>query len=157
MVNDVWGLQRAPEIAALAAHHGAELVLMFNQQGHEFDGDVVRGVAERLRESVAVARGAGVSAARILIDPGIGFGKTADQDLVVVQRLSELRELGYPILIGPSRKSFLGRLFGQDMTLRPWGTAAVVTASVLRGVDVVRVHDVPEMVAVAEVASALRG
>jgi dihydropteroate synthase len=97
-----------------------------------------------------------VAAERIVVDPGIGFGKTAEQNLVVLRRLGELRELGQPILVGVSRKSYLGRLFGQDMPMRAWGTAAAVTASILRGADIVRVHDVPEMVAVVRVAEALR-
>jgi dihydropteroate synthase len=105
---------------------------------------------------VAQALEAGVAAERIVVDPGIGFGKTAEQNLVVLRRLGELRELARPILVGVSRKSYLGRLFGQDMSMRAWGTAAAVTASILRGADIVRVHDVPEMVAVVRVAEALR-
>jgi dihydropteroate synthase len=97
-----------------------------------------------------------VLAERVIVDPGIGFGKTADQNLVVLRRLDELLELGQPVLVGASRKSFLGRLFGQEMETRVWGTAAVVAAAVLRGAAWVRVHDVPEMAAVARVAEGLR-
>jgi dihydropteroate synthase len=93
---------------------------------------------------------------RLIVDPGIGFGKTAEQNLVLLQRLEELTELGHPVLVGASRKSFLGRLFGQEMGTRIWGTAAVVAAAVLRGAVWVRVHDVPEMTAVARVAEGLR-
>ena len=93
---------------------------------------------------------------RLVVDPGIGFGKTPEHNLLILRRLDELLELGYPILIGPSRKSFLGRLFGQEMQIRPWGTAAAVTAAILRGAAIVRVHDLPEMLAVVQVAEALR-
>jgi dihydropteroate synthase len=156
MINDVWGLQRSPAIALLAARHDAELALMFNQDGHAFEGDVVEGVLARLRAAADAAMAAGVPSERILVDPGIGFGKTAEQDLVVYRRFGELRKLGHRILVGPSKKSHLGRLFGQDMPARAWGTAAAVTACVLRGADVVRVHDVAEMKAVVDVAAALR-
>jgi dihydropteroate synthase len=113
-------------------------------------------VKRGLRASADVALEAGVPPERLIVDPGIGFGKTPAHNLVVLRRLGELGELGYPILIGPSRKSFLGRLFGQDMPIRPWGTAAAVTAAILRGADIVRVHDLPEMMAVIQVAEALR-
>jgi dihydropteroate synthase len=156
IVNDIWGLRRSPGIARLAAERDLGLVLMHNQDGTEYPGDLVAAVKAGLAESVAVALEAGVAAERIVVDPGIGFGKTAEQNLVVLRRLGELRELGQPILVGVSRKSYLGRLFGQDMPMRAWGTAAAVTASILRGADMVRVHDVPEMVAVVRVAEALR-
>ena len=156
IVNDVWGLQRDPGIARLAAERGLGLVLMHNQEGHRYEGDLVQAVKEGLRRSVALALEAGVPGERVIVDPGIGFGKTAEQNLSVLQRLEELLELGHTVLVGPSRKSFLGRLFGQEMGMRAWGTAAVVTAAVLRGAGVVRVHDVPEMVAVVRVAEALR-
>jgi dihydropteroate synthase len=156
IVNDVWGLQRSPGIARLAASRGLGLVLMHNQEGTEYVGDLLAAVRDRLAGSVRVAVAAGVAPERIVVDPGIGFGKTAEQNLVVLRRLDELRALGHPILVGASRKSFLGRLFGQEMAVRAWGTAAAVTAAILRGADIVRVHDVPEMLAVARVAEALR-
>jgi dihydropteroate synthase len=156
IVNDVWGLSRSPGIAELAARRGLGLVLMHNQQGTEYEGDLVLAVKRWLARAAGRAVAAGVPAARVAIDPGIGFGKTAEQNVTILRRLDELRDLGYPILVGPSRKSFLGRLFGQEMPMRVWGTAAAVTAAILRGADVIRVHDVPEMVAVARVAEALR-
>lgn len=156
IVNDIWALQRSPGIARLAAERGLGLVLMHNQQGTEYPGDLMATIVSCLAQSVAAARQAGVPAERIIVDPGIGFGKTAEQNLVVLRRLGELRELGHPVLVGASRKSFLGRLFGQEMPERIWGTAAVVAVAVLRGADIVRVHDLPAMAAVARVAEALR-
>jgi len=131
-------------------------VLMHNQDGTDYAEDVMSAVKRSLRASAAVAIAAGVPPDRLVVDPGIGFGKTPEHNLVILRRLGELRELGYPILVGPSRKSFLGRLFGQEMPIRPWGTAAAVTAAILRGADIVRVHDLPEMLAVVQVAEALK-
>jgi len=156
IVNDIWGLQRSPGIARLAAERGLGLVLMHNQDGTDYAEDLMSAVKRSLRASAAVAIAAGVPAERLVVDPGIGFGKTPEHNLVILRRLDELRELGYPILVGPSRKSFLGRLFGQEMPIRPWGTAAAVTAAILRGADIVRVHDLPEMLAVVQVAEALK-
>ena len=109
-----------------------------------------------LRASVDTATAAGVPRERILIDPGIGFGKTAGQNWEVMRRLEELRELGQPVLIGTSRKSFVGKLLDLPVDARLEGTAATVTAAILRGVDVVRVHDVPEMMRVVRVADKMR-
>ena len=152
IVNDVWGLARTPVLAELAARHECALVVMHNQDGTEYPGDVMTEVKRFLRASVNAAIAAGVARERILVDPGIGFGKTADQNWEVMRRLEELRELGQPVLIGTSRKSFIGKLLDVPVTDRVEGTAATVTAAILRGADVVRVHDVREMVRVVRVA-----
>ena len=156
VVNDVWGLTRSPAMAKLAARHDCALVLMHNQDGTEYAGDLMAEVKRFLRASVDVASSAGVPRERILIDPGIGFGKTADQNWEVMRRLEELRELGQPVLVGTSRKSFIGKLLDLPVTERMEGTAATVTAAVLRGADVVRVHDVREMMRVVRVADRMR-
>ena len=152
IVNDVWGLARTPALADLAARHECALVLMHNQDGTEYPGDLITEVKRFLRASVDEAVAAGVLRERILIDPGIGFGKTADQNWEVMRRLEELRELGQPVLVGTSRKSFIGKLLDLPVTDRVEGTAATVTAAILRGADVVRVHDVREMMRVVHVA-----
>ena len=156
MINDVWGLRRSPRLADLAARAGCELVVMHNQDGHQYEGDLLAAVGAGLRESLAVALAAGVPRERVIVDPGLGFGKTAQHNLEVLRRLEELAELGQPILVGPSRKSYLGRVFGQEGPDRIFGTAASVTAAVLRGADIVRVHDVRQMFQVVRVAEALR-
>ncbi|HEX6548919.1 MAG TPA: dihydropteroate synthase [Candidatus Dormibacteraeota bacterium] len=155
IVNDIWGLQRSPGIARLAAERELGLVLMHNQDGHEY-GDLVGEVAAGLGRSLAAARAAGVPRERVILDPGIGFGKTAEQNLVVLRHLDHLRRLDQPLLVGTSRKSFLGKLFGLEGEDRLWGTTATVVAAVLRGADVVRVHDVAQMFHVVQVAQALR-
>jgi dihydropteroate synthase len=152
IVNDVWGLARTPVLAELAARHDCALVVMHNQDGTEYSGDVIAEVKRFLGASVDEAVAAGVPRERILIDPGIGFGKTADQNWEVMRRLEELRQLGQPVLVGTSRKSFIGKLLDLPVTDRMEGTAATVTAAILRGADVVRVHDVREMVRVVRVA-----
>ncbi len=156
MVNDIWGLKRSPELARVAAGGRADLVLVHNQQGHEYERDLLEEIIDSLRRSVTVAEAAGVPREHLWVDPGIGFGKTATQNVEVLRRLDELQALHLPVLLAASRKGFLERLFGQPLERRIWGTAAVVTAAVLRGAAMVRVHDVAEMIDVVRVAEALR-
>ncbi len=156
ILNDVWGLSRSPALADLAARKGCALVLMHNQDGTEYEGDLMEEIKRFLRKAVDRALEAGVPRERVLVDPGIGFGKTAEQNWVVMRRLVELRELGQPVLVGTSRKSFIGKLLDLPVTERLEGTSATVAAAVLRGADVVRVHDVREMTRVARVADHMR-
>jgi dihydropteroate synthase len=155
IVNDIWGLQRSPGLAALAAERGLGLVLMHNQRGTAY-GDLMADVTASLGRSLAAALAAGVPRERVILDPGIGFGKTSEQGVEVLRRFAELTGLGQPLLVGPSRKSYLGRIFGQPPGDRLAGTIASVTAAVLRGADIVRVHDVAEVVRAVRVAEALR-
>jgi dihydropteroate synthase len=156
ILNDVWGLTRSPALADLAAKHGCALVLMHNQDGTDYAGDIMSEIKRLLSVAATRAIEAGVPRERVLIDPGIGFGKTAEHNWIVMRRLEELKELGQPILIGTSRKSFIGKLLDLPVTERVEGTAATVTAAVLRGVDVVRVHDVEAMSRVVRVADHMR-
>ena len=156
ILNDIWGLTRSPGLAELAAASRCALVMMHNQDGTVYAGDLVDEIKAFLRKAIDRALKAGVPRERVLIDPGIGFGKTAEQNWVVMRRLQELRELGQPILVGTSRKSFIGKLLDLPVDQRMEGTAATVTAAVLRGADVVRVHDVREMTRVARVADHMR-
>ena len=156
ILNDVWGLTRSPALAGLAARHECALVVMHNQDGTDYAGDLMDEIKRFLRAAIDVATGAGVRRERILVDPGIGFGKTAEQNWEVMRRLHELRELGQPVLVGTSRKSFIGKLLDLPVTDRVEGTAATVTAAILRGADVVRVHDVREMMRVVRVADRMR-
>ena len=151
ILNDVWALQRSPALANLAARRGCALVLMHNQDGTEYAGDLMDEIKRALRAATGNAIAAGVPRERVLIDPGIGFGKTADHNWEVMRRLPELAELGQPILIGTSRKSFIGKLLDLPVTDRVEGTAATVAAAILLGADVVRVHDVRVMMRVAAV------
>ena len=156
ILNDIWGLTRSPEIAELAAATGCALVVMHNQDGTEYAGDLMEEVKRFLASAVRRGVEAGVPREKVMVDPGIGFGKDAEQNWVVMRRLSELKQLGQPILIGTSRKSFIGKLLDLPAGERVEGTAATVAASVLRGADIVRVHDVREMTRVARVADQMR-
>jgi dihydropteroate synthase len=156
MLNDIWGLTRSPALAELAAAKNCALVVMHNQDGTDYAHDLIDEIKRFLRSSIDRALEAGVPRERVLIDPGIGFGKTAEQNWIVMRRLTELRELGQPVLIGTSRKSFIGKLLDLPVSERVEGTAATVTAAVLRGADVVRVHDVREMARVVRTADHMR-
>ena len=156
IVNDVWALTRSPAMAELAASHGCAIVLMHNQDGTEYAGDLMHEIKRFLAAAAARAVSAGVPKEKVIVDPGIGFGKTADQNWEVMRRLEELKELGHPILIGTSRKSFIGKLLDLPVTDRLEGTAATVVAAVLRGADIVRVHDVLPMTRAVRVADRMR-
>jgi dihydropteroate synthase len=166
LLNDVSGLKSDPGIAEVAARHRVPLILMHmrgeprTMQSGRFTREVMKDVLQGLRKSVAVARKAGVAKSQIILDPGIGFGKSFAQNYELLQKLPELAKLGYPLLVGTSRKGFLGATLAQDGKAAPsedriWGTAATVTASILQGAHLVRVHDVVEMVQVARVADCL--
>jgi dihydropteroate synthase len=155
IINDVWGLRRTPELAAIAAARELGLVVMHNQEGTAYH-DLMLEVAAGLQESVEKAVRAGVPRERVIVDPGIGFGKDWSQNLTLLRRLPELKALRQPLLVGTSRKSFIGRVLDLDVNQRLEGTAATVAAAVLRGADVVRVHDVRQMVRVARMADSLR-
>jgi dihydropteroate synthase len=156
ILNDIWGLTRSPALAELAARKGCALVVMHNQEGTEYTDDLMSEITRFLRRAVDRAIKAGVPAERVMVDPGIGFGKTAEHNWEVMRRLEELRVLGQPILIGTSRKSFIGKLLDLPVSDRLEGTAATMTAAVLRGADVVRVHDVLAMTRVVRAADHMR-
>jgi len=156
IVNDIWGLTRSPEIADLAARKGCALVVMHNQDGTDYAVDLLQEIKRFLKRAADAAVEAGVPKQKVMVDPGIGFGKTAEQNWDVMKRLDELNGLGYPILVGTSRKSFIGKLLDLPADQRMEGTAATVVASVLRGADVVRVHDVLQMTRAVRVADRMR-
>ena len=156
ILNDVWGLTRSAAIADLAARHGCGLVVMHNHDGTDYEGDLMDEVKRFLSTAAARAIAAGVPAENVIVDPGIGFGKTAEQNWEVMRRFAELRELGHPILVGTSRKSFIGKLLDLPVTDRLEGTTATVVGAVLRGADIVRVHDVLQMVRAVRIADHMR-
>lgn len=166
MLNDISGLRQDPKMAEVAARFGVPLILMHmrgtprTMQRKPWAKDVVKDVSRGLRESVTIARKAGVRAPQIILDPGIGFGKSFAQNYELLAKLPALARLGYPLLVGTSRKGFLGETLAQDGKPLPtderiWGTAATVAASILQGAHIVRVHDVKEMAQVARVTDCL--
>ncbi len=170
VVNDVWGLRLDPPIADVAARAGAPVILMHNRSQREhvqidpalggryvgtaYD-DLVNDIAAELQISIDLARRAGIPDSHIILDPGIGFGKTVAQNLELLDRLGELRRLGYPLLAGPSRKSFIGYTLDLPPEQRIEGTAAAVAIAIARGADMVRVHDVQAMARVARMTDAI--
>lgn len=167
MVNDVWGLRRTEGLGALAAAYDVPIVLMHNrradatrtQLGGHFQKveyhDLMGEIVQELRESVELALQSNVKWENVIVDPGIGFGKTPQQNLVVMRRLRELKSLGRPILMGTSRKSVIGITLGVPMEERVEGTGATVAVSICNGADIVRVHDVKEMVRISRMTDAI--
>ncbi len=154
LVNDVWGLLADGAMARVIAGSGVPAILMHNQREARYD-DVALDVIAGLRRVADVARAAGIPDRNIILDPGIGFGKTADHNLELLRRLPEFHQLGYPLLLGVSRKSTIGRVLGLPAEDRVEGTAAAVALSIAGGADVVRVHEVKQMVRVARMADAI--
>ncbi len=170
MVNDVWALRADPDLATVVAKNGVPVILMHNRSnpvsvevraqlgnayiGVEYD-DLLADVQRELLDSVRLAQQAGVADDRIILDPGIGFGKTVEHNLELIRRLDEIRALGYPVLLGPSRKSFIGYTLDLPPDQRVEGTAAAVCVGITRGADIVRVHDVEYMARAAKMTDAL--
>jgi dihydropteroate synthase len=157
MLNDVWGFRHEGDgerLARLAADTGLPVVAMHNQRGREFH-DVVGDLLTGFRESLRVAREAGVAEERIIIDPGFGFGWDEKQNLEILRRLAELRVLGRPLLIGTSRKSTIGKVLDLPAEERLEGTSATVAIAIAHGADIMRVHDVKAMVRVARMTDAI--
>lgn len=161
MINDISGLRFDPEMAPLIAETGVPAVLMHikgtprDMQEAPFYEDVLREVLDVLEESMAIARNAGVREEQIIVDPGIGFGKRLQDNLDILKHLSELKVLGRPILLGTSRKSFIGGILDLPVEDRLEGTAATVCLGIMNGAHIVRVHDVREMTRVARMTDAM--
>lgn len=169
-INDIWGLRADPDMASVAARTGAPVVLMHNRLkpattelqerlGGRYVGvqyeNLIEDVKRELLESVQIARAAGVPDENLILDPGVGFGKTVEQNLELIDRLDEVCALGYPVLLGPSRKSFIGYTLNLPPDQRLEGTAAAVAIGIDRGADIVRVHDTAFMVRLARMTDAL--
>ena len=170
IINDVWSLHADPNLANIAAKHHSPVVLMHNRSswahaeikerlGGRYIGipydNLIEDVKRELLESVDIARSAGIQDENIILDPGIGFGKSVEQNLELVDRLSEIRQLGFPVLLGPSRKSFIGFTLNLPPDQRLEGTAAALAVGITRGADIVRVHDVAFMARVAHMTDAI--
>jgi dihydropteroate synthase len=169
-INDVWGLRADPRMASVVAETRVPVVLMHNRSksehiqiqanlggtylGAEYK-DLLSDVKAELMRSVELAHQAGVEDTQIILDPGIGFGKSREQNLELINRLDEIKTLGYPVLLGPSRKSFIGYTLNLSPEQRVEGTAAVCTIGIVRGADILRVHDVEAIVRTARMTDAI--
>jgi dihydropteroate synthase len=170
MINDVWGFHADPDLAGVAAKHHTPVVLMHNRSswahaeikerlGGRYVGipyeNLIEDVKRELLESVSIARSAGIPDESIILDPGIGFGKSVEQNLELIDRLAEIRSLGFPVLLGPSRKSFIGYTLNLPPDQRIEGTAAAVSVGIVRGADIIRVHDIAFMSRVTRMTDAI--
>jgi dihydropteroate synthase len=156
ILNDVWGLQRDGDMARVAAEHGVPVIVMHNRETVDPALDIMADVRAFFGRSLEIAARAGIARERIVLDPGIGFGKTAEQSITMIARLSELREFGLPLLMGLSRKRFIDSVSPSKPTERIGGSIAANVLSVLGGADIVRVHDVAETVQALRVTAAIR-
>jgi len=169
-INDIWGFKKDTDLADVVSQYNAPVILMHNRSktsavennerlGASYQGAVYSDFMEEIKndllESISIAHKAGISKENIILDPGIGFGKTVEHNLALINRLEEIKALGYPILIGPSRKSFLGAILDLPVEERLEGTAASIAVGIARGADIVRVHDVKYMARVVKVTDAL--
>ena len=154
MINDIWGLRRDSRIAQVAAEAGVPVILMSNQRDAPHP-DIMPELISDLQRVISMARQAGVPESDIIIDPGIGFGKTLEQNLEIIRRLAELKSLGRPILLGSSRKSMIGLVLDLPPDQRLEGTAATIAIGIANGADIVRVHDVKQMLRVCQMSDAI--
>jgi dihydropteroate synthase len=159
IVNDVWGLQRDPEIASVAADFGAPVIVMHNRETIDGSLDIVDDMRRFFERSLAIARRAGIPDRHVVLDPGIGFGKTWGQHLEALRRLPEIKALGFPVLVGVSRKSLLGRIHNASVPPRDrlFGSIASHVLAATLGADIVRVHDVRPHVEACQVVDAVMG
>jgi len=156
MVNDVWGLQRDPDMARVVAERGVPVILMHNREAADASIDIVADVTAFFERSLDIAARAGIPRERIVLDPGIGFGKTPEQSIICIGRLSAFRSFGLPLLVGASRKRFIHTIMPSEPMERLGGSLAAHLVAVENGAAIVRVHDVAPTVQALAVAAAIR-
>ncbi|WP_410985510.1 dihydropteroate synthase [Bacillus cereus] len=156
VINDVWGAKAEPKIAEVAAHYNVPIILMHNRENTNYRNLIADMIAD-LYESVKIAKDAGVTDENIILDPGIGFAKTPEQNLEVMRNLEQLHVLGYPVLLATSRKSFIGHVLDLPVEERVEGTGASICLGIEKGCEMIRVHDVKEMARMAKMMDAMIG
>jgi len=154
IINDVWGLKKSPELVKIAADYGIPIIITSNQRDNPCK-DIIPEIISDLEDKIGLAENGGVPAENIIIDPGIGFGKTLEQNLEIIRRLAELKTLGKPVLLGTSRKSLIGGVLNLPTDQRLEGTAATVAIGIANGADIIRVHDVEQMVRICRMSDAI--
>jgi len=154
LINDAWGFRADPALAEVAAEFSVPVILMHNRENASYH-DLINEIKDDLEESMKIAERAGVSREKLILDPGIGFGKNTCQNLMVLRRFPELKTLGRPLILSTSRKSFIGHALGLPVGDRLMGTAAIVAWGIAQGADIIRVHEVKEMSLVAKMTEAI--
>lgn len=157
IANDVWGLQRDPDMAGLLAARHSPVIVMHNRDQVDADIDIMQDIAAFFERSLAIAQKAGISSGNIVLDPGIGFGKTPEQSMTAIARLSELRVFGLPVLVGASRKRFISSVTPSEPHQRLGGSIAAHLIAAKGGARIIRTHDVSETVQSLRVAAAIEG
>ena len=157
IINDVWGAKREPEIAQVAAEYNVPIILMHNREVAEYEGSLIGEVLKDLDASIEIALAAGVKREHIWVDPGIGFAKDTAQNIEVMQNLQQISDLGYPQLLGTSRKSLIGNVLDLPVKERLEGTSATVCYGIERGCHIIRVHDVKEIGRAVKMMDVLTG
>lgn len=155
MINDVWGLKYDAEMAVVAAKYNVPVCIMHNRTTGTDYKNLIEDIIKELAESIDIAHQAGIKDENIILDPGIGFAKTFEQNLEVMRQLDAFKCLGYPILLGASRKSFIGKVLDLEVCDRLEGTLAITAAGIMKGCDVVRVHDIKENMRVSKIIDCL--
>ncbi|KYD27348.1 dihydropteroate synthase [Geobacillus sp. FSL W8-0032] len=156
IINDVWGAKADPDMARVAATYGVPIILMHNRRDMAYR-ELISDMIADLQESIRIAKGAGVKEENIILDPGIGFAKTVEHNLEVMRRLDEFAALGYPLLLGTSRKRFIGHVLDLPVEDRVEGTGATVCLGIVKGVHIVRVHDVLPIARMVKMMDAMLG
>ena len=157
IVNDVWGLQRDGDLARVVAEHGVPVIIMHNREAADPSIDIMADIAAFFSRSLDIAVRAGIARENIVLDPGIGFGKTAEQSVTAVARLAELKSFGLPLLVGASRKRFIDKVSPASPDQRLGGSIAAHVLAAADGAAIIRAHDVPETVQALRIAAAIRG
>ncbi|WP_129595858.1 dihydropteroate synthase [Anaerophilus nitritogenes] len=155
MINDIWGLQKDPNMAKIVAKYNVPIVIMHNQDTTEYKKDIIEEICSFFEKSIHIGTQAGIKEENIILDPGIGFGKTSEQNIHVISRLDEIKNMGYPILLGTSRKSMIGKILDLPPKERVEGTIATSVIGIMKGVDILRVHDIVENIRAVKVADAI--
>lgn len=154
IINDVWGYRRDPDMPHVIADTGVYSIIMHNQPTNEYTQDIVHTVVRFLKESLDIAHKAGIASDKIILDPGIAFGKTLEHNFEILHRLDEIKALGFPVMVGFSRKSMLGKILDLPPSQRLEGTLATTTLAILKGADIIRVHDVQANIRAAKITEA---
>jgi dihydropteroate synthase len=156
IINDIWGAKAQPEIAKVAADYNVPIILMHNRKDHDYD-QIIPDMIVDLMESVKIAKDAGVKDEKIILDPGLGFAKTMEDNLMVMRHLDSFVQLGYPVLLATSRKSFIGHVLDLPPNERMEGTGASICLGIEKGCQLIRIHDVLEMSRMAKMMDAMLG